>query len=188
MIPSSPAIQLCTIFAYRVCGCHIGSMNACMPLAMFTRGCDILLTDQAGISRAAPCLRSLHSTSTTSSSLESYYSIRSPPMTAAIETPSKAAAFALSHLDVKEESPMSTSLLSKMQAATDSDRILSSKVDNRVHSQITLESGKKIKHASTAPRGKFVGDLSITDDSQEPLLQETEQRFVLFPIKYHEVC
>ena len=107
-------------------------------------------------------------------------------MSVALETPSKAAAVALAQLDVKGDLTPAKSLLSKMQATMDSDSD-AAKVDNRVHAQITMESGKKIQHASTAPRGKFVGDLSITDDSQEPLLQETEQRFVLFPIKYHEV-
>ena len=34
---------------------------------------------------------------------------------------------------------------------------------------------------------KYVGDLSITSDAQEPLLQESKNRFVLFPIKYHEI-
>lgn len=100
--------------------------------------------------------------------------------TAILETPSKAAASALSQLDVKDTKD---SLLSKMQAAVDSDKNDSK---NKVVS-ITMESGKKIQHVSSGKRGKYVGDLSITDDSQEPLLQESEQRFVLFPIKYHEV-
>ena len=67
---------------------------------------------------------------------------------------------------------------------------LSSKDASRTHNEITLDSGKVLQHASLNKAGavrKYVGDLSITDDSQEPLLQETEQRFVLFPIKYHEV-
>merc|ERR1711939_987397 len=89
-----------------------------------------------------------------------------------IETPSKQAASQLAQLDVKENSGKEN-LLSKLTAVRGGE--------------ITMENGKKIQHASSAPRGKFVGDLSITDDSQEPLLQESDKRFVLFPIKYNEI-
>ena len=82
----------------------------------------------------------------------------------AIETPSKVAASALASLDFKDEQPKDT-LLSKM---------LSTKDESRTYKEITMDNGKKLQHASQAPRGKFVGDLSITDDKQEPLLQETE--------------
>jgi ribonucleoside-diphosphate reductase subunit M2 len=34
---------------------------------------------------------------------------------------------------------------------------------------------------------RFVGDLSIKRDSDEPILRESGRRFVLFPIQYHEV-
>ncbi|GAA6033448.1 hypothetical protein JCM8097_001400 [Rhodosporidiobolus ruineniae] len=34
---------------------------------------------------------------------------------------------------------------------------------------------------------RFVGDLSIRRDSDEPILRETGRRFVLFPIQYHEI-
>merc|ERR1712093_352356 len=89
-----------------------------------------------------------------------------------IETPSKQAASQLAQLDVKENSGKEN-LLSKLTAVRGGE--------------ITMENGKKIQHASSAPRGKFVGDLSITDDSQEPLLQESDKRFVLFPIKHGEI-
>ena len=35
-------------------------------------------------------------------------------------------------------------------------------------------------------RKRFVGDLEC-DEKDEPLLKETQRRFVLFPIQYHEV-
>jgi len=107
------------------------------------------------------------------------------------ETPSKVAAAALASLDVSSKEP---SLLSKMQAEaehTNGGKPVTSKSMNRsegrVYAQIEMGDGHLEQHVSTIPRGKFVGDLSITDDSMEPLLQETEQRFVLFPIQYHDV-
>ena len=111
------------------------------------------------------------------------------------ETPSKAAAKALADFDLNSKAASTTSegaaekgsgsdapsLLSKMQAT------MSTKDQSRTYHELTLNNGEKLKHASVAPRTKFVGDLSITDDSQEPLLKETASRFVLFPIQYHEV-
>lgn len=37
-----------------------------------------------------------------------------------------------------------------------------------------------------AYRTRFVGDIDL-DEKDEPLLKETNRRFVLFPIQYHEV-
>lgn len=116
---------------------------------------------------------------------------------ATLETPSKIAAAALASLDFdgkKQADPKQPSLLSKMQAEAEQangGKPVTAKSMNRgegrVYAQIEMEDGHLEQHVSTIPRGKFVGDLSITDDSQEPLLQETEQRFVLFPIQYHDV-
>lgn len=36
-------------------------------------------------------------------------------------------------------------------------------------------------------RLRFVGDVDL-DEKDEPLLKESQRRFVLFPIQYHEVC
>lgn len=36
-------------------------------------------------------------------------------------------------------------------------------------------------------RTRFVGDVDL-DEKDEPLLKESQRRFVLFPIQYHEVC
>lgn len=119
-------------------------------------------------------------------------------MSATFETPSKIAAAALASLDFdgKKQAAASKepSLLSKMQAEAahaDGDKPAAPKTMNRtegrVYAQIEMDDGQVQQHVSTIPRGKFVGDLSITDDSQEPLLQETEQRFVLFPIQYHDI-
>lgn len=112
---------------------------------------------------------------------------------AVLETPSKIAAAALASLDFKKDDSKPASLLSKMQAEATEDAKPAAtsksmnKGEGRVYAQIEMEDGHLEQHVSTVKRGKFVGDLSITDDSQEPLLQETEQRFVLFPIQYHDV-
>lgn len=45
-----------------------------------------------------------------------------------------------------------------------------------------------INLSDTIDRTRFVGNLEITCDAEEPLLKEDGHRFVLFPIKYHEVC
>lgn len=118
-----------------------------------------------------------------------------PTMSAILETPSKVAASALANLDFSsEKSTKEPSLLSKMQAEAEQangNKPVTAKSMNRgegrVYAQIEMGDGRLEQHVSTVPRGKFVGDLSITDDSMEPLLQETEQRFVLFPIQYHDV-
>lgn len=36
-------------------------------------------------------------------------------------------------------------------------------------------------------RPRFVGNLSIRRDADEPILRDNKRRFVLFPIQYHEV-
>lgn len=106
----------------------------------------------------------------------------SPPtaMSTTTHTPSKVAAAALEKLAVIDNTP---SLLSKMQATKD---------ESRTHRELTMEDGRTIAHVSQQQQAgqverKYVGDLSIKDDSEEPLLQESESRFVLFPIKYHEI-
>lgn len=38
-----------------------------------------------------------------------------------------------------------------------------------------------------AEHGKFVGEVDLPEE-EEPLLVESNRRFVLFPIRYHEVC
>lgn len=48
------------------------------------------------------------------------------------------------------------------------------------HHKPTYEEAKK-------PEDKAVASGIKADEADEPLLQENPQRFVLFPIKYHEV-
>ncbi|EGG04707.1 uncharacterized protein MELLADRAFT_49061 [Melampsora larici-populina 98AG31] len=44
-----------------------------------------------------------------------------------------------------------------------------------------------INGSDTIDRTRFVGNPDITCDAEEPLLKEDGHRFVLFPIKYHEI-
>ncbi|KAA1096058.1 Ribonucleotide-diphosphate reductase (RNR), small subunit [Puccinia graminis f. sp. tritici] len=44
-----------------------------------------------------------------------------------------------------------------------------------------------ISVAAPLSTNRFVGNLDITSDDQEPLLKEDGHRFVLFPIKLHEI-
>lgn len=47
---------------------------------------------------------------------------------------------------------------------------------------------KAVDDVQTNGRDRFVGNLDITCDQDEPLLKESAKRFVLFPICYSEVC
>lgn len=81
---------------------------------------------------------------------------------AAVETPSKVAASAFANIDLNITKKASeATLLSKLQAAAPEDDV-------------------------EEYRKRFVGDLDC-EEKDEPLLKETNARFVLFPIKYHEV-
>lgn len=95
-------------------------------------------------------------------------------MTAAIvspsvlETPSKAAAASLSSLDLTK-APL--------------NEVLKSSAGGRKEHK----SASQVDDTSNDGRDRFVGNLSIRCDKDEPLLKESAARFVLFPIKYHEV-
>jgi ribonucleoside-diphosphate reductase subunit M2 len=68
---------------------------------------------------------------------------------------------------------------SKENAPFDSDvHTLANQID--AHKPTTPEAPKEAPKAAVAPTIK-------PEEADEPLLQENPQRFVLFPIKYHEV-
>ena len=98
---------------------------------------------------------------------------------AAVETPSKVAAAALSNIDLNTVHKPSGDLLAKMKAAAAAEQPV----------------GKQVIVATTAAddkadveefRKRFVGDVEC-EEKDEPLLKESNSRFVLFPIKYREV-
>ncbi|KAL7412971.1 ribonucleotide reductase small subunit [Mrakia frigida] len=82
-------------------------------------------------------------------------------MSASVETPSKTAAKGISDLDLTKP----TSLASKFEEAAKPEPVV-----------VDMEALAK----------RFVGDLEC-EEKDEPLLQETEKRFVLFPIKFKEI-
>jgi ribonucleoside-diphosphate reductase subunit M2 len=92
-----------------------------------------------------------------------------------VETPSKATANALSTMDLntpRKESAQPT-LLEKLKASAD------------VAKPVVVEETNKEQELEEY-RKRFVGDLDC-EEKDEPLLQESNSRFVLFPIKYREV-
>jgi ribonucleoside-diphosphate reductase subunit M2 len=92
-----------------------------------------------------------------------------------VETPSKATANALSTMDLntpRKESAQPT-LLEKLKAST------------AVATKPVVVEEKKEEDVEEY-RKRFVGDLEC-EEKDEPLLQETTSRFVLFPIKYREI-
>jgi ribonucleoside-diphosphate reductase subunit M2 len=95
-------------------------------------------------------------------------------MSAAVETPSKAAAAALSTIDLNTASkPTETDLLARLKAV----------VEPTAAKPLVVE--EKVAEVEDY-RTRFVGDLDC-EEKDEPLLEETSSRFVLFPIKYREV-
>lgn len=98
------------------------------------------------------------------------------------ETPSKAVAASLSTIDLSKPSSIAAKLT---QASADANTVLSSTGSIKKEHK----SAQVVDVTTTGPTGRdrFVGNLDITCDADEPLLKETGNRFVLFPIKYHEV-
>lgn len=90
-----------------------------------------------------------------------------------VETPSKVAASALSVMDLntaaKKEAGAPT-MLEKLKAAGETKPVVEQTKEEEVEEY----------------RKRFVGDLDC-EEKDEPLLQESNARFVLFPIKYREV-
>lgn len=100
-----------------------------------------------------------------------------------LETPSKVAAASLQSLDLSK--PTMKPELSSGKVTTSSENDSTSGTP----SQQNLK--RKVRQDATEDdegRSRFVGDLErIKCDADEPLLQESQNRFVLFPIKWHEV-
>lgn len=98
-------------------------------------------------------------------------------MSTEFETPSKVAASALSTISlntVKDVTPASD-VLAKLKAAAAEAQAAKPVVEE-----------VKVAEPLEEYRTRFVGDLEC-EEKDEPLLQESNSRFVLFPIKYREV-
>ncbi|GAA5975179.1 hypothetical protein JCM5350_000169 [Sporobolomyces pararoseus] len=86
------------------------------------------------------------------------------------ETPSKVAAAALDKLDLTKPASLNDKLAAAAKETTTVD-VKKPKVD-----ELTRDG-----------RDRFVGNLAITCDKDEPILKPNDKRFVLFPIQYHEI-
>ncbi|KAI9636000.1 ribonucleotide reductase [Dioszegia hungarica] len=98
-------------------------------------------------------------------------------MSTEFETPSKVAASALSTISlntVKDVTPASD-VLAKLKAAAAEAQAAKPVVEE-----------VKVAEPLEEYRTRFVGDLEC-EEKDEPLLQESNSRFVLFPIKYREI-
>lgn len=91
------------------------------------------------------------------------------------ETPSKKVAAELASIDVN---------------ATPSKKVTSGDFSEPAFlakTKAAAEEGVEVKNVvSKVPHGKFVGEVDLPEE-EEPLLVESTRRFVLFPIRYHEV-
>ncbi|WVR03373.1 hypothetical protein IAU60_000364 [Kwoniella sp. DSM 27419] len=96
-------------------------------------------------------------------------------MAAAIETPSKAAAAALAEFDLNTPKKVATesTFLNKLHAVAGTKH---ANTDDKVAAEEPVEEY----------RNRFVGDVDC-EEKDEPLLEESNARFVLFPIKYREI-
>jgi ribonucleoside-diphosphate reductase subunit M2 len=91
-----------------------------------------------------------------------------------LETPSKKAAASLEQMSLKTPTkPISNgNLLEKFSAAaTEEEDEVEAVIENQPLEEWRL---------------RFVGDVDI-EEKDEPLLKESQRRFVLFPIQYNEV-
>ncbi|KAK4056388.1 Ribonucleotide-diphosphate reductase (RNR), small subunit [Microbotryomycetes sp. JL221] len=93
------------------------------------------------------------------------------------ETPRSATAASLEKLDLTKP----TSITDKLAQAA-------GKINASTDASSPADAAKE--HVDETERGgkpRFVGNLEIKSDKEEPLLKETQNRFVLFPIQYHEI-
>ncbi|ORX33555.1 ribonucleoside-diphosphate reductase [Kockovaella imperatae] len=105
-------------------------------------------------------------------------------------TPSKVAAAALSHINLNTTNPANKpaehTLMAKLKAAA-------AEVQAKAEVKSVAATATAVNVTETEGseeveeyRTRFVGDLEC-EEKDEPLLQETTSRFVLFPIKYREI-
>ncbi len=97
-------------------------------------------------------------------------------MSTEIQTPSKVAASALSTISLNASKSVTPAgdVLAKLKAAA-----AEAQAAKPVVEELKVEPIEEY-------RTRFVGDLQC-EEKDEPLLQESSSRFVLFPIKYREV-
>lgn len=115
-----------------------------------------------------------------------------------LETPSKKVAAGLANIDVNHTPTKSKNGTGNFHAGAndndDDDDDFSSEPSFLTKGPAPVKQvaqSNSAKHAAQEeadedPRHRFVGDINLKEED-EPLLVESSRRFVLFPIKYHEV-
>ena len=101
------------------------------------------------------------------------------------ETPSKVAAAALSTIDLNSKPKPTSDVMAKLKAAAAEAHAAGIKA-SELAVAVTPKAVEPVEEIEEY-RTRFVGDVTC-EEKDEPLLQETTARFVLFPIKYREVC
>lgn len=77
----------------------------------------------------------------------------------------------------KENNPVDADTLANLAEQTDNQK---PEVEENLAEKTTVD-------VKPAPRASVASTIKA-QEAEEPLLQENPNRFVLFPIKYHEVC
>lgn len=98
---------------------------------------------------------------------------------AATQTPSKVAASALADINLNTpKKAAEPNLLAKLKAAA------AAEAGEDVKEIVVAKEEPKVDEAEL--RKRFVGDI-FCEEKDEPILKESIDRFVLFPIRYREV-
>lgn len=100
-------------------------------------------------------------------------------------TPSKAAATALADitLNTPVKAVADSNLLNKLKAAAAQEAGVDAD-GNKV--DVVVKAAEPTKLTDAELRQRFVGDIHM-EEKDEPILKESPDRFVLFPIRYNEV-
>ncbi|GAC71112.1 hypothetical protein PANT_1c00005 [Moesziomyces antarcticus T-34] len=109
-----------------------------------------------------------------------------------LETPSKKVAAGLAGIDVNATPSKKPAAKLNLDDAADDDfsdpgfLTKGKKLDLTSKTNAVAGSADETAKAEDV-HGKFVGEVDLPEE-EEPLLVETSRRFVLFPIRFHEVC
>lgn len=103
-------------------------------------------------------------------------------------TPSKVAASALADITLSTPSKPTSDVMAKLKAAAAAEAGVTETKEVVKEAKITVgDEAKPIEQLTeTELRQRFVGDIHC-EEKDEPLLKESTDRFVLFPIKFREV-
>lgn len=98
-------------------------------------------------------------------------------------TPSKVAASAMENINLNTPSKPTTDVMAKLKAAAAAEAGVK---DAKIVAVVDEKPAEVEKLSEAELRRKFVGDIHC-EEKDEPILAESTDRFVLFPIKYREV-